>query len=124
MMRCKFFIWLVINNCGVGRLIVSPSKAFPIWLSALFSLGLSDIVPMAADGRLSSYLISYWARSSKQVPKEMRKGLNSLLIILLVAWDHACLKRLLLLVRDEGMLWCMAGADNLQQPRLSLSWSS
>ena len=67
------------------------------------------------------------------VPKEMRKGLNSLII--LVAWEiwkhrNDCVfekvrpntQEVLRAINTEGHLWCMAGASKLQELVLSV-WS-
>jgi hypothetical protein len=66
----------------------------------------------------------WWRRSSLAIPKEGRKGLNSLII--LVTWEiwkhrNACVldhvrpntQEVLRAVDIEGSLWCMAGASNL-----------
>ena len=60
------------------------------------------------------------------VPKEIRKGLNSLII--LVAWElwkhrnawvfegaNPCVQRVLAVVSEECLLWCWSGAKALQQ---------
>jgi len=147
-MRCKFFLWLVQHNrCWTADRLAKRGLPHPetcplcdqagetidhilfscvfskqAWTIILQSLGLVGIIPTAADSRF----YPWWARSSKQVPKELRKGLNSLVI--LVAWElwkehNSCVfegsqpnvQRLLISVKDEGLLWCMAGASNLQE---------
>uniref|UniRef100_A0A0A8Y9S1 Uncharacterized protein n=1 Tax=Arundo donax TaxID=35708 RepID=A0A0A8Y9S1_ARUDO len=66
----------------------------------------------------------WWCRSPKRVDKHLRKGLNSLII--LVAWelwkhrngcvfngDAPSISGVLRVVAEEGSLWCAAGAKDL-----------
>jgi len=106
----------------INHFLIACVFSRQVWTFILQSLGLVGIIPSAMDGRFTSW----WASSSKRVPKEMRKGLNSLVI--LVAWviwkeRNSCVfegsqpnvQKVLLSVRDEGLLWCMAGASKLQE---------
>ncbi|KAJ1273975.1 hypothetical protein BS78_05G027600 [Paspalum vaginatum] len=69
---------------------------------------------------------SWWACSISLAPKEVRKRLNTLFI--LVVWElwkfrnpyvfEGCqpsVQWVLQLIEDEGLLWCRAGASNLQE---------
>jgi hypothetical protein len=68
---------------------------------------------------------NWWCQSIKKVEKSLRKGLNSLII--LVAWEiwkhrNACVfegvvpctQRVQSAVIEEGNVWCLAGASALQ----------
>jgi len=74
----------------------------------------------------------WWCQAIKGFDKKMRKGLNSLII--LVAWElwkhrNACVFKgalpdvqlVLEAVTNEDVLWCMAGASALKQMLLQLS---
>jgi hypothetical protein len=145
-LRCKFFIWLVLHNkcwtadrlakrylphpetcpfCDqdaetIHHLLVGCVFSRQIWAHVLQQLGLIHLAPETAGSRF----FGWWRRSSLAVPKEARKGLNSLII--LVAWEiwkhrNACVfdhvrpntQEVLRAVDIEGSLWCMAGASNL-----------
>nr|TKV94710.1 hypothetical protein SEVIR_9G313500v2 [Setaria viridis] len=69
---------------------------------------------------------SWWGKAIRTVPHDLRKGLNSLII--LVAWEiwkhqNSCmyeglasnLPNLIQVVADECTLWCMVGASKLQE---------
>ncbi|WVZ51606.1 hypothetical protein U9M48_002735, partial [Paspalum notatum var. saurae] len=149
LMRCKFFIWLGRNNrcwtadrltkrglphmetyplCDqaeetIDHILITCVFSRQVWSIILQSLGLIDIIlPNVTDNRFSSW----WAHSSKRLPRNLRNGFNSLVI--LVAWEiwkgrNSCVfegsqpnvQRLLASVRDEGIMWCMARAKNLQE---------
>ncbi|RCV21818.1 hypothetical protein SETIT_4G168300v2 [Setaria italica] len=70
--------------------------------------------------------LGWWRKSIAAVPKDVRNGLNSLII--LVAWEvwkhcNACvfdnvrpnIQEVLRSVNTEGGLWCLAGASKLQE---------
>ena len=146
--RCKFFIWLVFHNrvwtadrlakrnlphpekcplCDqedetINHLIVGCVFARQVWSLVFQHLGLSQLDPQPSVTRFSGW----WKRSSAAVPKEVRKGLNSLII--LVTWEiwkhrNTCVfdkKRpsvheVLAAISSEGGLWCSAGAAKLQE---------
>ena len=146
-LRCKFFVWLAIKNrvwtadrlakrglphpvacplCDqaeetIQHILVSCVFARQIWTSMLHNLGLLAIVPQHGCTRFSNW----WCQSIKKVEKSLRKGLNSLII--LVAWEiwkhrNACVfegvvpctQRVQSAVIEEGNVWCLAGASALQ----------
>lgn len=92
-----------------------------IWLLILQPLDLVVIAPMDEDTRF----FNWRARSVKRVQKEAWKGLNTLFI--LVAWEiwkfwksylfegSEAHLQLLQKIGDECLLWCMAGAVDLQK---------
>ena len=93
-----------------------------IWALSLQILDLAAIAPTAEN----TSLFSWWAQSIKRVPKEARKGLNTLII--LIAWEiwkfrNSCvfegspvsIQQLLQKIGNECLLWCMAGATDLQE---------
>ncbi|WVZ93142.1 hypothetical protein U9M48_039148, partial [Paspalum notatum var. saurae] len=155
-MQCKLFMWLMVNNrCWTADHLAKRGLPHPevcplcdqaetinhiifpcvfskqVWTFILQSLGLVSIIPIAANGHFTSW----WAQSSKRVPKEMRKGLNSL-------GQNSCvfegsqpnIQRILLSVRAEGLfgVWLvltifrsfLVGRIVRQQPRLRSSWAS
>lgn len=74
----------------------------------------------------SSKLNSWWSQSSQALPKDSRKGFNSLVIFVsLELWKHryACVFEgvhpdvwaVLFAIVSEGQLWCRSGAVGLQE---------
>ena len=106
-LRCKFFIWLVLHNrcwtadrlakrglphsevcpfCDqaeetINHLLVGCVFSRQVWASIFQLLGLMQLVPDPSVSRFSGW----WRKVIKAVPKEVRRGLNSLII--LVAWE-------------------------------------
>lgn len=90
-LRCKLFIWLAINNrCWTADRLAKRGFPHPaacplcdqveesiqhILVSCLFQAGLVSYSPKIrpTTGRFSSW----WGQALIQVPKELRKGLNS-----------------------------------------------
>ena len=146
--RCKFFIWLVFHNrcwtadrlarrglphpeacpfCdqaeeNIHHILVGCVFTQQIWARIFQQLGLLSLAPDIAAARFSKW----WWSSISAVPKDMRKGLNSLII--LIAWEiwkhrNSCIfennrpnvQYVLRAVRDKGSLWCSAGAKKLQE---------
>lgn len=146
--RCKFFIWLVFHNScwTVDRLArrgLPHPEACPLcdqseetihhlWAGCVFTrqvwayifqnLGLLSLSPPPVSSQFSKW----WWISISTVPKEMRKGLNFLII--LVAWEvwkhrNSCVfenatpsvQEVLRAVMAERALWCRAGARKLHQ---------
>jgi hypothetical protein len=146
--RCKFFVWLVVKRrcrtedrlakwrlphpaaCSlfnqetetINHLLVSCVFARQVWFLVLQGFGLSHLTPAQSDGSFSPW----WPKSLKLVPKEFKKGMNSLII--LVSWElwkhrKRCVfdgmrPDLVVALQDiasEGVLWCSAGDKGLQQ---------
>ncbi|WVZ70614.1 hypothetical protein U9M48_019263 [Paspalum notatum var. saurae] len=145
--NCKFFVWLAINNrcwtsdrlakrglphhaacpfCdqeeSIHHILLSCVLTREVWESVLRMLRL-DMVPRATS---SSRFGSWWSKTSAVVPKDLRKGFNSLFI--LVTWEvwkhrnactfegaHPLTQTVLGRVAEEGYLWCSAGASKLQE---------
>ena len=146
--RCRFFIWLVIHNrvwtadrltkrnlphpeacpfCDqeeetINHLLMGCVFAREVWTICLQQLGLLQLAPQPTTVRFSGW----WRKTVAAAPKEARKGLNSLII--LVAWEvwkhrNACvfekkrpsIQDVLRSVSLEGGLWCSAGASKLQE---------
>jgi len=106
-LRCKFFIWLVVHNrcwtagrlakrglphpevcplCDqaeetISHLLVGCVFARQVWVSIFQLLGIVQLAPDLSVGRFSGW----WRKVIRAVPKEARKGFNSLII--LVAWE-------------------------------------
>ncbi|WVZ50907.1 hypothetical protein U9M48_002113, partial [Paspalum notatum var. saurae] len=144
--QCKFFLWLAKNNrCWTADRLAKRGLPYPdacplcdqadetlqhiligcvfsrqIWALILQSLQLADITPTMAD----SGFFSWWAPSVKSVPKNIRKGLSTLCI--LVAWEIWKFRNLCVLeglqpnvqlllhrIGSEGIFWCAARASGL-----------
>ena len=149
--RCKFFIWLVFHNrvwtadrlarrnlphpeacplCDqedetINHLLVGCVFARQVWALVLHQLGMLQLAPQPTVIRFSGW----WKRTTAAVPKDLRKGLNSLII--LVAWEiwkhrNSCvfdgatpsIIEVLRQFRDEYKLWCLAAAKKLQPLQL------
>jgi hypothetical protein len=105
-----------------------PSITFlsPVLLAReVWSLVLNRIIPTFRPSRIVNRFNSWWDRASAALPKEERKGFNSLVILL--AWElwkhsNACVflgtrpavQNVVLAIMAEGRLWCLAGAASLQ----------
>ena len=147
-LKCKLFIWLAVKNrCWTADKLAKRGLPHPsacplcdqaaetiqhilircvfsreVWTLIFQKLGLLALAPQPG----SSSFIRWWCRFRKAVPKELRKGLNSLII--LVAWEiwkhrNSCVfdnsrpsvEEVLKAVNVEGGLWCLAGASKLQE---------
>ncbi|WVZ82995.1 hypothetical protein U9M48_030188 [Paspalum notatum var. saurae] len=141
-LRCKFFIWLALKNrCwtadrlakrGLPRPIICPLCyqeqetmqhllincvfSCEIWAIVFTNLGMQALIPQPDGKRFSGW----WSGAVNQVPKEVKKGLNSLII--LVAWEiwkhrNDCVFEgispnvsvVCHSIVQEGNLWCLAG---------------
>ena len=106
-LKCKFFIWLVLNNrCWMTDRLAKRGLPHPaacplcdqvgetvqhVLMSCVFSrqvwaiihqkLGLVSLSPQPSDTHFSSW----WCKSINGLPKDPKKGLNSLIIM--VAWE-------------------------------------
>jgi hypothetical protein len=65
---------------SIQHLLISCIFARQVWVYYSSEIGLSSISPVS-----TSKFLSWWYQANKDVPKEMKKGLNSL--ITLVAWE-------------------------------------
>lgn len=146
-LRCKFFVWLAIKNrvwtadrlakrclphptacplCDqaeetIQHILVSCVFARQVWSLILNKLGLLAIATQSGCTRFSAW----WCQSIKNVEKSLRKGLDSLIILVAwVIWKNRnscvfegatpCIQRVLLAVVEEDNMWCLAGASALQ----------
>jgi hypothetical protein len=146
--RCKFFIWLVFHSrvwtadllakrnlphpeacpfCDqedetINHLLVGCVFARQVWFLVFQHLRLLHLAPQPTVTRFSGW----WKSSTSAVPNDMRKGLNSLII--LVAWEiwkhrnacvfdnrRPCILEVLKAISAEGGIWCSAGASKLQE---------
>jgi hypothetical protein len=146
--RCKFFIWLVLLGhawtvdrlakrnlphpeacplCDqevetINHLLVGCAFVREVWTITLQHFGLIQLAPQPAAARF----LGWWRQAILAAPKEVRKGLNSLMI--LVAWElwkhrNACvfekqrpgIQIVLSSVSLEGDLWCLAEASKLKE---------
>ncbi|WVZ89536.1 hypothetical protein U9M48_035920, partial [Paspalum notatum var. saurae] len=106
-------------GCGQwGQLLGYLGK---VWTWVLQRLQLPVVVPSVLASRFNSW----WFRASRTLPKELRKGFNSLVV--LVSWElwkhrNACvfegaspdLQTVLHSVAAKGHLWCLSGASAFQ----------
>ncbi|WVZ56128.1 hypothetical protein U9M48_006704 [Paspalum notatum var. saurae] len=142
--NCKFFIWLaILNRCwtsdrlakrglscplcdqadeSIQHILMQCVVARELWFQVLQKINLHAVSPPEASSRLTSW----WSQSSRALPKDARKGFNSLVI--LVSWElwkhrNACVfegvrpdvQAVLFAIVSEGQLWCRAGAVGLQE---------
>jgi len=101
--KCKTFIWLAVRNCcwtadrlqkrglphpehcplcdqddeTVQHLLTSCVFARQFWFSILQPLNLTSLVP----NRRCASLAEWWKKSWRKIPKQHRKGFNSLVIL-------------------------------------------
>jgi len=90
------------------------------WFSVLQPLNLAHVMP----SRSISSFAEWWRRSWKKIPKQLRKGFNSLCILgAWTLWKHrnACvfdggspsLQQALQAFKDDSQLWHISGAKGL-----------
>ena len=109
------------------HLLLSCVFTRQVWFFIFQYLNLVIDLPTAESSSFSAW----WCNTIRAVPKDKRKGLNSLII--LVAWEvwkhrnsymfegaRPSIQILLQTVANESSLWCMAGASKLQE---LLTWS-
>ncbi|KAL6645061.1 hypothetical protein ACP70R_016669 [Stipagrostis hirtigluma subsp. patula] len=145
--KCKVFLWLAIRNrcwtadrlarrglphpdqcplCDqadedVQHILTSCVFARDFWFKILQKYGLQRCAP---NQRESSFA-NWWRKAIKKVPKQQRKGLNSLIILgAWLLWKHrnSCvfngatpnISDLMRAFDDELHLWCLAGARRLR----------
>ncbi|WVZ52504.1 hypothetical protein U9M48_003557 [Paspalum notatum var. saurae] len=143
--NCRFFIWLAVNNkcwtsdrlakkglphqptcplCdqeaeSINHLLSGCVLSREVWAWLLRELKLNVLPPTS-----SSRFCSWWKRTATSLEKSLRKGFNSLVI--LVSWElwkhrNACVfdgvrpqaQTVLTQVAAEGHLWCLARALGL-----------
>ncbi|GJM95772.1 hypothetical protein PR202_ga12550 [Eleusine coracana subsp. coracana] len=145
--KCKMFLWLAIRNrcwtadrlarwslphlaqcplCNqedemVQHLLTSCVFARQFWFKLLEPLGQQDRIPSTNTGSFADC----WQKTIKKVPKDKRKGANTLIILAAwCLWKHrnACvfegarpnINGLLREFNDEHHLWCLAEARGLR----------
>jgi hypothetical protein len=113
----------------INHLLTGCVFAREVWTITLQQLGLLQLAPQPTNFRFAGW----WRRAIAAASKEVRKGLNSLIVS--VAWEvwkhhnarvfekrrpcvHEVLRAVRLeggLVRLEGGLWCSARASKLRE---------
>ena len=106
----------------INHLLVGCVFAWQVWTLVLQQLGLLQLAPQPTV----THFLGWWRRSTAAIPKEARKGLNSLII--LVSWEiwkhrNICVfdnkrpsvQEVLRAINAEGGLWCSAEASKLQE---------
>jgi hypothetical protein len=152
-LRCKFFLWLAIKQriwtadrlakrdfphqdaCPLcdqeqetAQHLLSCAFTRQVWAVVFQHLNLVVAGPTTPTTSFSAW----WCSSIKSVPKDLKKGLNSLII--LVTWEiwkhrNSCVfegarpsvQVLLQQVSSECVLWCSAGATKLKELLARLS---
>ena len=147
-LRCKFFLWLAIKqriwtaDClakrGLPHQAACPlcdqehETARHLLLTCVFTRQCWSLISqhlnlvIAGPATSTTSFSAWWSLTIKSVPKDRRRGLNSLII--LVTWEiwkhrNACVfegarpsvQLLLQTVSSECALWCMAGASKLKE---------
>ena len=93
-----------------------------VWFSILQALHLPALVPSTLDTKFSSW----WRKGLRLIPKDLQKGFNSLVILVVwETWKHrnSCIFEharpsipdLLRVIADECSFWGLAGASKLQE---------
>jgi hypothetical protein len=111
----------------IQHLLTTCVFAREFWCRLLSPVGLQHCVP----SQHASSLVDWWRKSVKKVPKEKRKGFNTLIILgAWLLWKHRnacvfegaqpCMNELMRSFHDKHHLWGLAGARSL----LSLSTRS
>ena len=149
--KCKTFIWLAIRNrcwtadrlqkrglphpdhcplCDqeeetVQHILTTCVFARQFWFAVLQPLNLVALVP----SRRTVSLADWWLRAWRKVPKQHKKGFNSLVMLgAWIIWKHRnacvfdglapCLQVALQAYKDELQLWIAAGAKGLKALRV------
>ncbi|WVZ52393.1 hypothetical protein U9M48_003457 [Paspalum notatum var. saurae] len=123
-------MWLTVNNrCWTSDrlarrgLPINQHAPSPIRLMKPYTIFVAHV---CWQEKFGSRIFSWWSQSSKALPKDLRKGLNSLFI--LVSWElwkhrnecvflgaRPAVQAVLQSIGAEGHLWCLAGALDLQE---------
>ena len=104
----------------VQHLLASCVVARQVWFNLLRPLNLGNHVPRQRERCFADW----WRKVIKKVPKDLRKGVNSLIILgAWMIWKHqnACVfegvapsvNTIMRELKDELSLWCLAGAKKL-----------
>ena len=144
--KCRFFLWLVAHNrcwtadrlarrglphpeqcplCdqvdeSIQHLLIGCVFARQFWFVILHSFGLAALAPQPTDSSFDAW----WEKTVSTASGEVRKGLNSLVILgAWTIWKHRndcvfngatpSLPTALTLAREEALLWSLAGAKGL-----------
>ncbi|WVZ63564.1 LOW QUALITY PROTEIN: hypothetical protein U9M48_013187, partial [Paspalum notatum var. saurae] len=128
--NCKFFVWLAINNkCWTSNRLAKRGlphqPACPFCDQAEESI--NHLLSACVLSRevwtwiLRELRLDVWSKAVASLDKELRKGFNSLVILIL--WKHTCVfdsvqpqaQAVLSQVAAKGHMWCLAGAAGLQR---------
>jgi hypothetical protein len=144
--RCKFFLWLATRDrcwtadrlakrgldhpvqcplCDqedetVHHLLISCVFSREVWFRIFSLVNLRQLSPTTAD----LVFQDWWANLEAKVPYALRKGINSL--VMLVAWwlwkqrnncvfegDPPSGNQIIQNIKDDAQRWCLAGAKDL-----------
>jgi len=145
--KCKTFIWLAIRNrcwtadwlqkrglphldhCSlcdqedetVQHILTTCVFTRQFWFAVLQPLNLVALVP----SRRTVSLADWWLKAWRKVPKQHKKGFNSLVMLgAWIIWKHRnacvfdgsapCLQVALWAYKEELQLWIAAGAKGLR----------
>jgi hypothetical protein len=106
----------------VQHILVACVFSRQVWAVILHKLGLGSLAPQPSVNNFSGW----WCKAIKGLPKDTKKGLNSLIILgAWEIWKHRnhrvfeggspCIQFVLQNVREECGLWCSAGARGLSR---------
>lgn len=104
----------------VQHLLASCVVARQVWFKLLHPINLGNLLPRQRERSFADW----WRKVIKKVPKDLRKGVNSLIILgAWMIWKHrnACVfegvapsvNTIMRELKDELSLWCLAGAKKL-----------
>jgi hypothetical protein len=107
---------------SIQHILISCVFSRQVWTAIFLRLGLAEAAPQPSTDRF----LRWWSQATKNRPKEVRKGINSL--VTLVAWEiwkhrNDCIfndanprvATVLQVIENEGHLWGVAGASCLQK---------
>jgi hypothetical protein len=146
--RCRFFIWLVYHNrvwiadrlakrnmphweacpfCDqegetIHHLLIGCVFACKVWTIILQQLGLLQMAPHIT----TAIFLGWWRKTNAATPKEFRKGLNSLIILMAwELWKHSnawvfeemrpSVQGIIVFINLEGGLFVLSRDFNLQE---------
>jgi len=104
----------------IEHLLISCVFSRQVWYNILHKVGLQDLSPQPDDNSFDAW----WARTNSGVDDQTKENLNSIIIVgAWSIWNHRnrcvfdgiqpSLNSVLVSVKDEFLLWSLAGARGI-----------